>query len=329
MRCKGITYDTGFFPGGRVSRPSFDPAASRSDMAVIAGALGCDAVRITGGDLERIATSARDAADAGLEVWVSPFPCDLGPAELRPVLQDAAELAAELRRAGAEVALVLGCELSLFAKGFLPGDDDHARLQALMNPSQELLGSFDRIASELNALLADAAADARRVFDGPVTYAAGPWEPIDWAPFDVVATDAYRDASNAAGYRDQVRALTRHGKPAVVTEFGCCTFRGAADAGALGWTIVRGRGDDRAIDGEHVRDEAEQARYLLELLAIFEQEGIDSAFWFTFASFDKPRREDPRRDLDLGSYGVVAVLEDDPRPWVRKASFEALAGAAT
>ena len=37
---------------------------------------------------------------------------------------------------------------------------------------------------------------------------------------------------------------------------------------------------------------------------------MDAAFWFTFAGYELPHRPaDPGHDLDLASYGLVAVLE--------------------
>jgi hypothetical protein len=143
-----------------------------------------------------------------------------------------------------------------------------------------------------------------------------------------VTVDAYRDASNAAGYREQVRAMTEHGKPAAIGEFGCCTYRGASDRGAHGWMILAGAGADRRVNGSFQRDEYEQARHLRELFELYGEEGIDTAFWYTFASYDKPRREDPQRDLDLASYGVIAVPEAGGaiprRAWIRKPAFAAL-----
>jgi len=330
VRCKGITYDTGFFPAGRSSRPDFEPEQVRRDMAVIAGELRCDAVRITGGDLDRLTVAARHAAAAGLEVWFSPLPCELDPEQTLRLLDDAAGRARELRDGtGAEVVLVLGGELSVFGSGFVPGADSDARLASLLAPPPELLAGYEASVRRLNEVLAAAAAGARRRFGGPVTYAAGLWEDIDWRPFDIVAVDAYRDAANAAGYRDLIRGLTRHGKPVAVAEFGCCTYRGAADRGASGWTIVSGSGPARRIDGSYQRDEREQADYLRELLDVYEDEGIDSAFWFSFASYDKPRRPDPREDLDLASFGLVAVLEGIRGPvdpgWEPKQAFAALA----
>jgi hypothetical protein len=104
--------------------------------------------------------------------------------------------------------------------------------------------------------------------------------------------------------------LLRHGKPVAVTEFGCCTYAGAARRGGLGWTIVDTESDPPRLAGDYVRDETEQVAYLQELLAIFEEEGMDSAFWFTFASYDAWHRADPRYDLDMAAYGVVRMLED-------------------
>lgn len=57
------------------------------------------------------------------------------------------------------------------------------------------------------------------------------------------------------------------------------------------------------------RSEAEQSRYLREMLAIFGEEGIHGAFWHTLAGWTFPHRSDPHADLDLGSFGLVKVIE--------------------
>ncbi|MFI0896615.1 hypothetical protein [Streptomyces sp. NPDC020983] len=54
---------------------------------MIADDLYCDAVRITGGDPRRLALAARHAADADLEIWFSPFPCELSAEELPALLR--------------------------------------------------------------------------------------------------------------------------------------------------------------------------------------------------------------------------------------------------
>jgi hypothetical protein len=329
VRRHGVTYDTGFFPGGGTSRPSFDGAQAREDLRVVADELHCDAVRITGGDLDRIEVAAKHALDLGLEVWFAPLPCELTTDAVEDLVADAGRRAERLRRdAGARVVLVVGGELSAYATGFLPGRDVYARLAALRDPPPELFASFEDSVRRLNAFLGRCAGRARDGFDGPVTYAAGLWEDVDWAPFDVVGVDAYWDAVVAPTFRDELRARRVIGKPVAVTEFGCCTFHGATQLGALGWSVVSRRGDDRRVTGGHVRDEHEQARHLTEMFGLFDEEGVDTAFWFTFANYDKPRRDDPARDLDLGSYGVLAVEAGDggtPTRYVRKEAFDALA----
>ena len=106
-------------------------------------------------------------------------------------------------------------------------------------------------------------------------------------------------------FRSELRQYRQHGKPLVVTEFGCCGYAGAAARGGLGWAIIDEGADPPALDGDYVRDESEQVTYLRELTEIFEAEGVDLAFWFTFAGYHLVRDPDPRQDLDLASYGVV------------------------
>ncbi|MBB5893731.1 hypothetical protein [Kutzneria kofuensis] len=324
MRAKGINYDTGFTPGGKQSRPVFDPEQVRRELRLIADELHCTAVRISGADPARIAVAAEFAAEAGLEVWFAPFPCDLTTAEMLALFLDCAERAEALRAGGAEVVLVLGCEMSLFAKGFLPGDDVYARIEAIMSGNPEIYAAFASAPAEITAFLTTTVAEVRERFGGKITYAAGPWEEIDWTPFDIVSVDAYRDKDNAATYRDQLASLSRHGKPVVATEFGCCTYVGASERGGTGWMIVDDKADPPRLDGDYVRDEQEQVRYLRDLLPIFEELGLDGAFWFTFASYNAPHVADPRYDLDMAGYGVVKLTDEGLVP---KAVFGALAEA--
>ncbi len=74
----------------------------------------------------------------------------------------------------------------------------------------------------------------------------------------------------------------------MVTEFGCCTYRGAAEGGGGGWAVI-----DEGVNPPRVReaierDETEQVAYCNELLDAFEAGPVDGAFWFSFASYDKP-----------------------------------------
>jgi hypothetical protein len=236
------------------------------------------------------------------------------------------------------VVLVTGCELTLFAAGFLPGGTVYERIQGLQSGGPELYAAYAALPGKLNGFLGTAAEAARRRFGGPLTYASGMWEPVDWGPFDIAATDAYRDANNAGTFRSELRKQLQHGKPLAVTEFGCCAYAGAGDRGGMGWAIIDSTGIDDStgsprLDGDYVRDESEQVRYLEELDGIFAAEGVDLAFWFTFAGYGLVHDPRPRRDLDLASYGVVKMLPGGPGTgyeglgWEPKLAFGALAAA--
>lgn len=333
MRGKGICYDTGFINKGVSSRAEFDIAVVTHELRIIRDDLHCTTVRITGGDVKRLEQAAGIAAEAGLEIWFSPFTCDLTYQEMLDLLADCAERAERLRRQGATVVLVVGAEISLLNKGFLPGDTIGERMELLGDP-QRLRASIAGVPAQVNDFLGKAVAVVRERFGGRITYAAIPFEGVDWTLFDIVSIDLYRSAEVADRYAAGIRSLVAQGKPVAITEFGCTTYRGSADKGARGGEIIEwdhAAAIPLGLDGDYIRDEAEQARYVHELLEIFAEEGVDSAFVFTFVQYQLPHRRDPHEDLDLASYGIVKVYADrfgDTYPdmrWEPKVAFAVLA----
>jgi hypothetical protein len=344
MRGKGINYDTGFLNEGTSTHEPFDPAIVRREMRIIRDDLHCTAVRITGGDPHRLEIAATHAADAGLELWFCPFTNGLTQDELLALLADGSERAERLRRRGAEVVLLTGSELSLFTVGFLPGETLAERV-ALVADLARVRPLIGEVRSRINEFLARAVAVVRARFGGPVSYASVlPLEGVDWAPFDMIATDAaYRTSATASRFRENVRAFVAqghaHGKPVAVTEFGCGAHRGAADLAGRDGSIIVWGDDGRPMrpNGEFVRDESEQATYLRESLDVFAAEGVDAAFVYTFARYDLLHRDDPHLDLDMVSAGVVKVLDGQggahdrhgrrypDLPWEPKAAFDAVA----
>ncbi|MFC9489824.1 hypothetical protein ACFTZM_27520, partial [Streptomyces hydrogenans] len=239
MRAKGISYDTGFVKHGRNARRVFEPETVRRELGIIRDDLGCTAVRVMGGDPDRVELAAGYAADLGLEVWFSPYPLERTPAEMLALFADCAERAERLRRRGARVVFVAGAELSLMNPGFLPGEDTDERIAVLGRPD-ELRAALPAVRTRVNAFLAEAAAVVRARFGGPVTYASVPLEGVDWAPFDLVSVDVYRSSAIAEGFAAAVRGMVAaaDGKPVAVTEFGSACYRGAGDRGALGLEVV-------------------------------------------------------------------------------------------
>jgi len=101
----------------------------------------------------------------------------------------------------------------------------------------------------------------RERFGGKVTYASVPFEGVDWTPFDIVSVDAHRSKEIAHVYQQGIRTLVAQGKPVAITEFGCTTYHGAADHGALSGAIIEYDGTARVrLNGDYVRDEQEQAK---------------------------------------------------------------------
>lgn len=336
MRAFGINYDTGFTSGGTTTHEPFLPDIVQREMRVIREDLHCDAVRITGGHADRLETAARAAADAGLEVWYSPFTHGLTQDELLAFLIDGAERAERLRRDGARIVYLTGSEITLFTHGFLPGDTLQERSATLADPVA-FRALLPRLHTTLNTFLCRVVAEVRARFGGPIGYASVAFEGVDWTPFDVAATDAgYRDATNADTFSDALRAQVAQGKPFGVTEFGCGTFRGAFDLGGRGDSIVEWSEDARPVrmTAGTVRDEQEQASYIREMLDIYDAAGVDAAFVYTFARWDlaTTARHDPEHDFDTASFGVVRVLPPGTAEgpyaelgWEPKAAFHAMA----
>lgn len=321
----GVCYDTGTnYMAGPLSRPTWTVEAVRRDMAAIRQDLHANAVAVFGTDLGRLAQGATAAAEAGLQVWLQPRLMEATQPAVIEHLAEAARVAETLRAGGAMVTLNLGCELTLFTAGLAPGTTMFERMEAFGTLSA---AGFGTMIAALDAHLARALAAARSRFKGPITYSAGPWEQIDWSGFDLVGLDHYRDAGNRATYAAELRDAGWHGKPVIVTEFGCCTYEGAQDAGGDGWSIVDWTGPAPRLKGRPVRSEQVQADTIADLLDLFPQAGVAGAFVYQFIDLGSPHSPDPQADLDTASYAIVRVAADDPdgMAWQPKQAFHAIA----
>ncbi|MBK1786678.1 hypothetical protein [Prauserella cavernicola] len=315
LAIRGITYRVDDIPAERAER----------DLRVIKHGLHCDTVVLDGADLDRLLAAAGSALEADLDVWVQPNLADRSHAE---VLAHLARAAAGAQRLRAEhpgrVTLVVGCEFSLRLRGMLPGPHELVRLQVLRRWRR----FFDRrITRGLDRLLGQAVAVARAAFDGPLTYAAGFWEDVDWSAFDVAGVNLYRFGDDPAAYERLLRdVVAGAGRPLVVTEFGCGAFAGAERRGPNSFLAVNWFTNPPRVRKGHVRDESVQARYLAELIGLFDAEGVHGCFVFTYAMPDFPHDAEARRDLDLAGFGVVKVRPGDPH-WEPKDAFHAVARA--
>jgi hypothetical protein len=228
MNRRGVCCDVGRVMWGVDWRPEFSAAESRRELQIIRDDLYCNAVRICGQKLDRLMTAGRDALDLGLEVWLSPELWDHSPVETLDYIVDATERAEKLRKhRPGQVVLSVASESTLLMSGIVEGGTFFERLH---HPS-----FWERVRSgthnaPLSAFLAEANDGVREVFHGSVTYASVPLETVDWSRFDFVSLDLYREARIRDRFADIVRGYFGHDRPVAITEFGCCTYRGAADA---------------------------------------------------------------------------------------------------
>jgi len=341
MKRKGVSYDVGRVMGGNW-RPTFDPKVVHRELEIIKNDLHCNAVRICGLDIDRLMTAAEDALKQSLEVWLSPEMWDRSPRETLDYVVKAATAAEKLRERWPEkLVFCVGSELTLFMQSIVEGRNIVKRMS---NPSfweNARAGTHNK---PLNAFLAKANEAVRRVFRGQVTYASLVWEAVDWSLFDFVGIDHYRFARIKDRYVELLKPAFAHGKPVVITEFGCRTYQGAESSGAMGLGITNhttlflhqlpllGRLVRPRLNGEYVRDEGLQARELTETLGVLDGAGVDGAFIMTFVSPIFPHDDDPRYDLDMDSFSLVKSYAGGKHgitypdmTWEPKESFKAVA----
>src|SRR5437762_2462982 len=73
MNYRGINYDTGTKTTmGSTTRKTFDLNIVAKEIDIIKNELYCNAIRISGFDIERIVKTAEIALEKGLMVWFSP-----------------------------------------------------------------------------------------------------------------------------------------------------------------------------------------------------------------------------------------------------------------
>ncbi len=303
MNKRGVCYDVGRVMEGLNWRPVFDAQEVHRELEIIRVDLHCNTVRICGQDVDRLVVAGRDALEQGFEVWFSPELWDESPSETLSYVAEAARSAEPLHRDfPGQVVFSVGSELALFMRGILEGDTFSERISSPTFRGRLRTGAHNAL---LNEFLSNTNAAVRGAFGGAVTYASVPFESVEWRQFDYVSVDLYRDARTKDGFRDLLRRYCSFDQPVAITEFGCCTYRGAAEAGANGWNIIDDSTMPPQLNAAHVRDESEQARELGELLAIFDDAGVDATFVFTFAQPLNVYCDVAAYDFDMPSYSLV------------------------
>jgi len=322
MNRKGVCYDVGRVMMGGNWRPKLDPKIVHHELGIIKNDLHCNAVRICGLDIDRLMMASEDALTQGLEVWLSPEMWDRSQDETLEYIARAAERAEELRqRWPGKLVFSVGSELTLFSQGMIEGSSVFDRISRPSFLGDIMSGKQN---APLKAYLSNLSEAARKSFHGALTYFSLPFESVDWKPFDFFGVDHYRDAQNKDTYGRMIRKYDASGKPVVIGEFGCCTFRGAELLGANGFMVTFGMMEGLLapnqkfpemflymahipprVDGHYIRDEELQARELVDQLGVLDAAGVEGAFVQTFVVPNSPYRPDPRYDADMANFSLV------------------------
>jgi len=335
MKLKGVNYDVGRVLLGRLTRPTFNKAEIHRELEIIRNDLHCNAVKIQGFDLNRLIFATEDALDQGLEVLLAPEMFEKSPEETFDYTLKAAEALEPLcQKWPLKVVLSIGTELTLFMQGILEGS---SVMERIGNPS-----IWEKIRSgtyykPLNEYLAKTTEAVRRVFHGAVTYASvARIESVDWSIFDIVCIDAYRDKLIRNSFSEMIKSYYSFGKPVVIGEFGCCTYKGAEDLGGMGWDVVDWSKTPPRLKADYVYDQYTQANEIAEDLRIFDEVGVYGAFVFTFVQpatkIDDPDIENIIENLkfdpDAISYSLVKSYPNEhgtsypDMSWEPKLSFK-------
>lgn len=322
VEVKGVCYDVGRVMMGENWRPRFDQKTVERELEIIKNDLHANAVRICGLDINRLASAAEAALSMGMDVWLSPEMWDQAQIETLQYLVEAAKSAEKLRaKWGDHIVFSVGSELTLFMQGIIEGNNVFERMNSPSFMETIKSGRHNLI---LNKFLESVVLQVKEHFHGPLAYFSVPIERVQWENFDFVGVDLYRDERIKDRFGELIRSYLSHGKPLIIGETGCCTYQGAEKLGGTGFIISFGIMTDyfdekieppqgmaemlslaKKIDGHYVRDEALQAREVVEQLDIFNAEGATGAFVFTFVSQNSPYNSDPRHDLDMASYSLV------------------------
>ncbi|MDR3573416.1 MAG: hypothetical protein P4L50_06135 [Anaerolineaceae bacterium] len=332
MKIKGVSYNVGRVMAGNW-RPVFDAQVIQRELEIIKNDLHCNAVRICGLDIQRLSTAAEMALKLDLQVWLSPEMWDKSRPETLAHIRKAALTAEKLNQKWpGQMVFLVGSELTLFIQGIVPGKNI---MQRMGNKSFWKNAKARTHNAPLNAFLPKANQTVRQEFHGPVSYASLLWEAVDWSLFDFVGVDHYRAARIQERYVEMLQPSFAHGKPVVITEFGYRTYQGAEGstegmAGDLSdftlsapviFTFITNAVRHslfgtllppprrRLKKGNFVRDEALQARQLVDQLRVLDGASVEGAFIMTFISPTAPYNEDARKDLDMNSYSLVKSYE--------------------
>lgn len=121
LKLKGVSYDVGSVMGGNW-RPDYNPRTVHRELEIIKNDLHCNAVEIAGQDIRRLITTADDALNLGLDVWLAAHAWNKSPAKtLDHTIKAAKEANKLVEKWPDKLIFSVGAELTLFMQGIVEG----------------------------------------------------------------------------------------------------------------------------------------------------------------------------------------------------------------
>ena len=303
MRFLGINYN--------VSVEPFPSAEAVKQNLQLAKNMNANSIRIVGENLERMKIVSEIALGLGLNVWLCPKKTNATPKEFEKFLRPFAEFAEEERKKfpSAKIIFSLGNQLTLELRGFVDGKTIDERYSALdvywkfATTPQRDLEKFpkifraardyeSRLGRKLNSALTKLSKVVKKKFRGEITYSKGFWERVKWSRFDLASGNLYMGSWNRGLMAEILKKdLKASRKPAVLTEFGTASFRGAIDLGK--------HADYHLLEHSSVQyDEDSQIVGIAEQLKAIGTAELDGCFVWQFF------------EPDLRGFGITRPLKD-------------------
>jgi hypothetical protein len=337
---KGINYDVGTVMGVNW-RPDYNPTTVHRELEIIKNDLHCSAVGISGKDIGRIIATAEDALNQGLEAWLNPGCIDKTPDDTLAYIVEAAKATQPLHECyPGKVVFCVGAEFTLFMQGILPGKTFMGRVKNLRHDSAGIKEGKHNQA--LNDFLNKAAKDVRKVYGGQIMYRSLVWEQVDWNNFDIIGVDHYWGEAIKDQYIDMANPLFAYNKPVINTGFGFNTTNapvtgmlstvGGQPSILLHQLPIIGRFIRPKTKVVNERDEAIQAKRLIDNLKLLDKAGFSGTFIDQFIFPLYPYSDKPKYDLDRTNSSLVKYYEGgrhgmtySDMTWEPKEAFKAVA----
>ena len=297
---------------------NLDKNIIEEELAIIKQDLGCNTVRLISDSNNKLIEAAEIALKLNLEPWVSNRLFGLNKKGACKELSELAIACEELRRRHqTKLVIVVANEPSLDTKFVwsLGPPFSHSKLEHFFSKNKY------NAKLDLRTISSELAIQIKKYFNGPITLASGLWERIDWKLYDYVGVNLYINKYNKNVYENSIDEYLVYKKPIVITDFGCCTFKGASDYGGSGWYY--------ASKNTVIYDEKEQADTIEKCIKIFKNMGVEGSFLLGYVEPKPFTRKKVLFGLEWlrfsaeGSYGIMNYFERE-KELEPKLSYETL-----